>query len=70
MGCGIGVLLRMIWVVAIVTYCLLRGPRLEEDKITEILSVEEIAEPVHVDVPPTYSSPDEKAGNDKVQENE
>ncbi|KNZ82059.1 hypothetical protein J132_08405 [Termitomyces sp. J132] len=59
LGCGIGVLLRMIWVLAIVTYRLLRGPRLEENEYTEILFVEEIAEPVHVDAPPTYSYPDE-----------
>ncbi|KAG6886880.1 hypothetical protein C0992_001800 [Termitomyces sp. T32_za158] len=70
LGCGIGVLLRMIWVLAIVTYRLIRGTRADATEYTEILFVEEIAEPVHVDAPPTYSYPDEKADKTKVQHNE
>lgn len=70
LGCGIGVLLRMFWVLAIVTYRLIRGPRADAGEYTEVFFVEEIPEPVNVDAPPTYSYPDEKADKDKVQQNE
>ncbi|KAG6886574.1 hypothetical protein C0995_006816 [Termitomyces sp. Mi166 len=76
LGCGIGVLLRMIWVLGVVVYRVLRGPSREEetDSYTEILFVEEIADPVNVgariDAPPVYTYPDEKAAKDNVQQNE
>jgi hypothetical protein len=63
LGCGIGVLLRMMWVLAIVSYRLVKGPREEEEpRYTEILVVEEYdsdAENVPL-APPTYTYADEK----------
>jgi len=52
LGCGIGVLLRMFWVLAVISYRAIKGNSEEEHEYTEILFVEE-AEP---EVPaPAYS---------------
>jgi hypothetical protein len=55
-GCGIGVLLRMVWVMAIITYRMIRGERDEETEYAEI-HFEHDAEELIVP-PPQYS--DEK----------
>ncbi|KAG6841690.1 hypothetical protein H0H93_004197 [Arthromyces matolae] len=74
LGCGIGVLLRMLWVLVIVTFRLFKAPR-DENVYTPILLVEEYTEaPVSAAAPPTYVAtatgyPDEKAADkDKIQE--
>jgi hypothetical protein len=56
LGCGIGVLLRMFWVLAIVAYRVIKR-RPEEDEYTHITIFEE----VEVEAPPHYAYPvDEK----------
>ncbi|KIM83448.1 hypothetical protein PILCRDRAFT_819690 [Piloderma croceum F 1598] len=55
-GCGLGVLMRMVWVMAIVTYRMIRGQRDEDIEYTEIV-FEHDAENLVVS-PPQYS--DEK----------
>jgi hypothetical protein len=55
LGCGIGVLLRMFWVLSVVTYRAIRGERDEEYTIIEEYSAEDVAVP-----PPTYTTIDEK----------
>ncbi|KAF5385852.1 hypothetical protein D9615_002683 [Tricholomella constricta] len=68
LGCGIGVLLRMLWVLAVVSYRLAKGPR-EEDghRYTEILVVEEYDDAEEVaPAPPTYTFDDEKADKDNI----
>jgi len=56
LGCGIGVLLRMFWVLAIVAYRVVKR-RPEEDEYTHITVFEE----VEVEAPPHYTYPvDEK----------
>jgi len=66
-GCGIGVLLRMFWVLAIVSYRMIRGPKEDENKYTEILVVESYDDAEEVaPAPPTYTYSDEKADKDKV----
>jgi hypothetical protein len=59
LGCGIGVLLRMFWVLAVVAYRVIkRRPGSEEDEYTHITIFEE----VEVEAPPHYTYPvDEKA---------
>ncbi|KAG6842956.1 hypothetical protein H0H87_008973, partial [Tephrocybe sp. NHM501043] len=71
LGCGLGVLLRMFWVLVIVAFRVIKGPREDENKYTQILLVEEYTpEPAAV-APPTYTYSDEKANQDKVmQQNE
>lgn len=61
LGCGIGVLLRMFWVLAIVTYRAIRGQREEEHEYSHIIIEEFDADAlVHVP-PPNYTYPvDEK----------
>ena len=49
-GCGIGVLLRMVWVMSIITYRMLRGDR--EPQYIQIVCEEQDAEPVVA--PPQY----------------
>ncbi|TFK60829.1 hypothetical protein BDN72DRAFT_778920, partial [Pluteus cervinus] len=63
-GCGIGILLRMLWVLLLVSYHSIRGDREEEQqrinheiKYTHILLEAEPAEVIFVQ-PPTYT--DEK----------
>ncbi|KAI0338226.1 hypothetical protein BDW22DRAFT_1338284 [Trametopsis cervina] len=62
LGCGIGVLIRMFWVLAIVVVRSFRGNnRSEDDEVEHILIFERDAEPVApivVQPPPYY---DEKA---------
>ncbi|KAJ8487074.1 hypothetical protein ONZ45_g14452 [Pleurotus djamor] len=58
LGCGIGVLLRMFWVLAILSYRSMRGPK-EEDEYTHIVEFVE-AEEIFV-APPNYTLADEKA---------
>lgn len=56
LGCGIGVLLRMFWVLTVVTYRAIRGERDEEYTIIEEYnSAEDTVVP-----PPTYTSVNEK----------
>jgi hypothetical protein len=55
-GCGIGVLLRMVWVMCIITYRMIRGERDEETEYAELIfehDAEELIVP-----PPRYN--DEK----------
>ncbi|GLB44992.1 hypothetical protein LshimejAT787_1900700 [Lyophyllum shimeji] len=59
LGCGIGVLLRMFWVLAIVSYRLIKGRREDENRYTEIFVVEEYEDAPPA--PPTYTYADEKA---------
>jgi hypothetical protein len=51
LGCGIGVLLRMIWVMTVVTYRMIKGPREEPRYIEIVCDAEEIVIP-----PPFYVS--------------
>ncbi|KAG6808082.1 hypothetical protein H0H92_005441 [Tricholoma furcatifolium] len=76
LGCGLGVLLRMFWVLAVVSYRMIRGPRDEGREYTQVLFVEAYndEEPVaaHAPIsvapgavaPPAY--PDEKKDKDQV----
>jgi len=41
LGCGIGVLLRMFWVLAIVTYRAVKGQREEEHEYSPVVIIEE-----------------------------
>jgi hypothetical protein len=50
-GCGIGVLLRMVWVMGIIAYRMIRGERDEESDYTAIV-FEQHAE--YVAPPPQY----------------
>jgi hypothetical protein len=64
-GCGIGVLLRMFWVLTVVTYRAIRGERDEEYTIIEeYKSAEDIVVP-----PPTYTTIDEK-NQIKIKDNQ
>jgi len=59
LGCGIGVLLRMFWVMSVLTYRTIRGEREEEDHFEhEYVVFEQDAEGMFVP-PPEYI--DEKA---------
>jgi len=63
LGCGIGVLLRMVWVLSVISYRAIRGSREQENTETEYSLVldqsdMEPAEVIFV-APPTYA---EKAG--------
>ncbi|CAK5274801.1 unnamed protein product [Mycena citricolor] len=66
LGCGIGVLLRMVWVLMIVSYRLVKGSRSEEDEYTVI---EFDAEDLLV-APPQYTFPVEKVAVAETQEEE
>jgi len=55
-GCGIGVLLRMVWVMGIITYRMIRGERDEESDYTTIVFEQHAEE--YVVPPPQYT--DEK----------
>jgi hypothetical protein len=57
LGCGIGVLLRMFWVLTVVTYRSIRGER--DDEYTQVAVIEVDAEDIAVP-PPTYTVADEK----------
>ncbi|THU92167.1 hypothetical protein K435DRAFT_672673 [Dendrothele bispora CBS 962.96] len=58
LGCGLGVLLRMIWVLAVVSYRAIKGDREEEDEYTFVPDQYD-AEEIFV-APPQYFV-DEKA---------
>jgi len=60
LGCGIGVLLRMFWVLAIVAYRMFKGDRSDSNEYTHIVSEEYPAEAILV-APPIYTYADEKA---------
>jgi len=66
LGCGIGVLLRMFWVLAIVTFRAIKGPREDEHQYHHITIIEEYEDDSVVAVaPPTYVYPvDEKVAVD------
>jgi len=60
LGCGIGVLLRMIWVLTVVMYRAVRGQRSDEHEYSQITIIEEIVD-TPKSTPPTYTYPvDEK----------
>ncbi|KAF5328784.1 hypothetical protein D9619_011543 [Psilocybe cf. subviscida] len=62
LGCGIGVLLRMFYVLFIVAYRAVRGPREDEHEYSHVIMFEaaDVA-----DAPPSYASPaDEKLALD------
>ncbi|RDB16834.1 hypothetical protein Hypma_002353 [Hypsizygus marmoreus] len=61
LGCGIGVLLRMFWVLAVISYRLIKGTKEDDsNKYTEIMIVEEYDEPEEVFAAPPYTFADEK----------
>jgi len=62
LGCGIGVLLRMVWVLAVISYRAIKGGREPENTQTEYSFVldQSDAEVIFV-APPTYADSDEKA---------
>ncbi|KAF7357996.1 hypothetical protein MVEN_00846600 [Mycena venus] len=58
LGCGIGVLLRMFWVLVVISYRVIKGPSSHEDDGYTVIDVD--AEEIFV-APPTYTYPvDEK----------
>jgi hypothetical protein len=60
-GCGIGVLLRMFWVLSVVFYRMIRGTKEEENKYTQIIVVEEYDDAEQPSAaPPTYTFADDK----------
>lgn len=44
LGCGFGVLLRMVWVLAVVSYRTIKGPNDSDNEYSEIVFVEEVEE--------------------------
>ncbi|KAJ6497964.1 hypothetical protein C8R47DRAFT_1041205 [Mycena vitilis] len=59
LGCGIGVLLRMFWVMAVISYRMIKGQRSSEDE-QEYTVIDMDAEEIFV-APPQYTYPiDEK----------
>jgi len=58
LGCGIGVLLRMAWVLVVLTIRGFRSPRSEEEHVYTVIDID--AEEIFV-APPTYTYPVEKA---------
>jgi len=66
LGCGLGVLLRMFWVLSVITYRTFNGNRREEVEYTVIHEYIDASEtPVP---PPTYTYVDEKAEAKKDEE--
>jgi len=57
LGCGIGVLLRMAWVLVVLTIRGFRSPRSEEEHLYTVVDMD--AEEIFV-APPTYTYPVEK----------
>ena len=55
-GCGIGVLLRMLFVLAIITYRAVKGQREEEHEYSQVITIEPYEDAAHL---PAYSA-DEK----------
>jgi len=62
-GCGIGVLLRMVWVMCIITYRMIKGERDEEAEHAEL--VFEYDAPIIVMPPPQYSDEKVEVTEDK-----
>lgn len=60
LGCGIGVLLRMAWVLVVLTVRGFRSPRSEEEEEHVYAVIDMDAEEIFV-APPTYTYPVEKA---------
>jgi hypothetical protein len=62
LGCGLGVLLRMLWVLAVVAYRNIKGEREEEPEYSQITVIEEYdEEPQEVLFPPpNYTFSNEK----------
>jgi hypothetical protein len=61
LGCGLGVLLRMLWVLTVITYRSIKGERDDEPEYSQITVIEEYAEPQEVLFPPpNYTYSDEK----------
>jgi len=61
LGCGIGVLLRMFWVLALVMYRTVRGQRSEQYEYSPITVIEQVVVDTPRSAPPTYTYPvDEK----------
>lgn len=61
LGCGIGVLLRMFWVLAIVTYRAIKGQREDEHEYEHVTIIEEYDDMPALISPPAYTYPvDEK----------
>ncbi|KAH7928940.1 hypothetical protein BV22DRAFT_1003839 [Leucogyrophana mollusca] len=68
LGCGIGVLLRMFWVMAVLTYRTIRGERDEEECLDhEYIMFEQDAENIFVP-PPEYT--DEKVRSSEFEAQE
>jgi len=66
LGCGIGVLLRMLWVLCVISYRIVRGGKEKEHNYAEIIVVEEYDAGETAPAPPTYTYSDEKADKDAV----
>jgi hypothetical protein len=58
LGCGLGVLLRMFWVLSVITFRTIRGPRREEVEYTII----------HEYIPETAVSPPSYPIDEKVED--
>lgn len=67
LGCGLGVLLRMIWVLSVVGFRAIKGNNKDEEVEYTIIH-EYIDEPGTVALPPTYVPVDEKADAKKDDE--
>ncbi|TFY73035.1 hypothetical protein EWM64_g10977 [Hericium alpestre] len=66
LGCGIGVLLRMVWVLTVLTYRTIRGTSREEPEVIYHQIVFEDAEDISV-APPQYT--DEKVALAAAEDN-
>jgi len=67
LGCGLGVLLRMMWVLSVITFRAIRGPKAEPTEYTiihEYVEDDEVFSPA----PPSYVYVDEKADAKKSTE--
>jgi hypothetical protein len=64
LGCGIGVLLRMVWVMCIITYRLIKGGR-DEDADYAVFIFEQDPEELVVP-PPQYTDEKVEAVEDKL----
>ena len=58
-GCGIGVLLRMFWVLAVVSYRAFKGQREEDHEYSHVITIEEY-EGSAAPLPPYTYPADEK----------
>ncbi|KAH0828100.1 hypothetical protein J3R83DRAFT_3759 [Lanmaoa asiatica] len=67
LGCGIGVLLRMFWVLSILTYRTVRGERGEEILDREYIVYEQVPETLYV-APPEYVDEKVKEAHAEIEE--